>query len=394
MGVETVTVVGRGPVGLIAALLLGNRGVDVTLIGPPPAGTDGRTVALMEAAIGLLKREGVWGDLGKRAAALEILRLVDDTDRLVRAPTVAFRAEEIGQSAFGHSVATVDLVAALEKKIATIDAITVIDGSVGHVEPTGGPPALYLEDANTDGISSEIVVAADGRLSRCREALGIATRVHRYPQTAVVFNIAHDKPHDFVSTEFHRPTGPFTLVPLTGNRCGIVAVESPEGAEALLDMDDAELARTVEKRSHFLVGTCSIEGRRHAYPLQRETAQTFAKDGVLLTGEAGHVMPPIGAQGLNLGIRDAAAAAGAILNGATAVDVMADYERSRRRDVALRMGAVDLLNRTLLSDLVPVQAVRALGLSALGRLGPLRRMVMREGMAPQSGLPELMRDAA
>lgn len=394
MRVETVSVVGRGPVGLIAALLLGNRGVPVTLIGPAPKGNDGRTVALMEAAIGLLRREGAWDDLKGRAAALETLRLVDDTGRLVRAPTVEFRAEEIGQLAFGHSVATVDLVAALEEKIATVDAITVFDGSVSHVKLDAGGVALHLTDGETDAISSDIVIAADGRLSRCREALGIDMRVHRYPQTAVVFNIGHDKTHANVSTEFHRPTGPFTLVPLPGNRCGIVAVESPEGADALLAMSDDQLARTVEKRSHFLVGACRIEGRRHAYPLQRETAETFAKDGVLLTGEAGHVMPPIGAQGLNLGIRDAAAAAGAVLNGATPGDVMAEYERSRRQDVALRMGAVDLLNRTLLSDLVPVQAVRALGISALGRLGPLRRIVMREGMAPQSGLPELMRDAA
>jgi 2-octaprenyl-6-methoxyphenol hydroxylase len=232
----------------------------------------------------------------------------------------------------------------------------------------------------------------------CREAAGIGvdTRERRTPQTALALSFSHTRPHRDVSSEFHTVTGQFTLVPLPGNRSSLVWVLDPAEAAEKAELDDAALSEEIERRAHSIVGKVKVEPGRSFFPLSVVTARAFARERIALAGEAAHVIPPVGAQGLNLGLRDAAtiaelaAAAHRAGRDPGGADVLARYERMRRADIDTRTLAVDLLNRSLLTDFLPVQSARGLGLYLLQKFGPLRRAVMREGVAPVA-LPRLMR---
>jgi 2-octaprenyl-6-methoxyphenol hydroxylase len=246
-------------------------------------------------------------------------------------------------------------------------------------------------------VSARVVIGADGRRSLARAAAGIATDGRSHAQTALTMNLAHVRPHHNTSTEFHARSGPFTLVPLPGGRSSLVWVVEPSEAAALAGQDEAALAAEIERRSHSILGKISVEPGRGAFPLATETAATFASNRIVLIGEAAHVMPPIGAQGLNLGLRDAATIGELLVDarrtGADigSPDLLARYDGLRRVDVASRTVAIDLLNRSLLSDFLPLSGLRGFGLYLLDRVGPLRRALMREGVAPSTGMPRLMR---
>ena len=232
------------------------------------------------------------------------------------------------------------------------------------------------------------MIAADGRRSLCRDAAGIAVDERDYPQAALTVCLKHTRPHHDTSTEFHTPSGPFTLVPLPGLRSSLVWVLDPAQADAIAALDDAELAAEIERASHSILGKITVEPGRGLFPLSVATARRFGAQRIALVGEAAHVIPPIGAQGLNLGLRDAASigelAIAAQRDGGDigGDDVLDAYEKMRRADVGSRTLAIDLLNRTLLTDFLPVQGMRGLGLYMIDRIGPLRRAVMREGVAP------------
>ena len=216
---------------------------------------------------------------------------------------------------------------------------------------------------------------------------------------ALTLNLGHTRPHNSVSTEFHTETGPFTLVPLPGLRSSLVCVEQPDEAERLAELDPEALSAEIERRAHSILGKIAVEDGRGLFPLGTETARSFGRRRVALIGEAAHVFPPIGAQGLNLGLRDAATISELVAEthrdggDIGAADLLARYDRLRRADVTTRAFAVDALNRSLLSDFLPVQGARGLGLYLLDRIAPLRRAFMREGVQP-AAQPRLMRGEA
>ena len=245
------------------------------------------------------------------------------------------------------------------------------------------------------------MIGADGRRSLCRAAAGIAMDERENTgKSRSRFDLRHSRPHRDTSTEFHTASGPFTLVPLPGLRSSLVWVLDPDAAEEIAALDDAELSAEIERASHSILGKIEVEPGRGLFPLSVATARRFADNRIALIGEAAHVIPPIGAQGLNLGLRDAATIGelaiaaqrdGRDIGGA---DVLARYDKMRRADVGTRTLAIDLLNRTLLTDFLPVQGMRGLGLYLIDRIGPLRRALMREGVAPAAAQPRLMRGEA
>ena len=381
MTVAAIAVVGGGPVGLAAAVLLADSGYDVALVAPPAPASDQRTSALLAGSVALLERLGVWPDLAETAAPLKTMRIVDGTRRLLRAPEVTFDAAEIGLPAFGYNVANTALVAALERALGR-RRISRVDGLAESV--TAGPDAATITLSNGTSLTARLVVAADGRRSQVRDSVAIGIDEWRYDQAALVCNLRHTLPHDDTSTEFHTEHGPFTLVPLSGNRSSLVWVDRPEESARRLALADAALAAEIEERSASILGAVAVEGKRQVFPLSGMTARAFARSRVMLVGEAAHMFPPIGAQGLNLGYRDVTAL-GDILAGPfpdPGDDIrLAAYDRARRVDVLTRTAAVDALNRTLLSAFLPVQALRGFGLFLVDRVPALRQMAMRQGVA-------------
>lgn len=391
-------VVGGGPAGLTAAITLAVGGIATVLVGKRPARPDNRTTALLGGSVTALATLGVWQLCAAQAAPLKIMRIIDDTGRLWRAPEVKFDAGEIDLDAFGYNIENRHLVAALEQFAGTLANLRLIEDDVLNVEPGDKDVSVALKSG--DRLHAPLVVGADGRRSLCRDAAGIAIDEREYRQVALTVCLKHSRPHRETSTEFHTPSGPFTLVPLPGLRSSLVWVLDPRHADELAALNDAELALEIERASHSILGKIEIEPGRGLFPLGVATAKRFGDNRVALVGEAAHVIPPIGAQGLNLGLRDAATigelavAAHRDGNDIGGADVLSAYDRMRRADVGSRTMAIDLLNRTLLTDFLPVQGMRGLGLYLIDRIGPLRRAAMREGIAPAAAQPRLMRGEA
>jgi 2-octaprenyl-6-methoxyphenol hydroxylase len=389
-----VAIVGGGPAGLTAAIALAEAGIETALIARRPA-PDHRTTALLAGSVTALETLGVWDGCQSQAAPLRIMRIVDATARLVRAPEVRFAASEIGLDAFGHNIENRHLMAALDSRAGVLDSLMRIEDEACAVETSESEVTVCLKSGEC--VSARLVIGADGRHSLCRTAAGIETDGRAYPQTALTFNLTHTRPHHDTSTEFHTESGPFTLVPLPGERSSLVCVVEPAEAARIAALDDAALNDEIEQRSHSILGKIRVEPGRGTFPLAVETVRTFAQNRIAIIGEAAHLIPPIGAQGLNLGLRDAACIGELVVSAARsggdagAPDLLARYDAQRRADVKSRTIAVDLLNRTLLSDFLPVQSARGLGLYLIERIGPLRRAVLREGVAPAASQPRLMR---
>ena len=381
-----VAVIGGGPAGLAAAIALAQTGAKTILIARRAPYADNRTTALLGGSIDFLQALDVWPRCQDGAAPLQAMRLVDDTGRLIRAPEVRFSSDEIGLDAFGYNIENRFLTAALEARVAELAELTWLDDEADAVTPQDEDAAIRTGQGKS--ISARIVAGADGRHSLCREAAGIDVRRRNLHQSALTFNVSHSRPHRNISTEFHTPQGPCVFVPLPGDRCSVVWVAAPKEAERLMALADAELSEAAEKQSHFILGRVDVEPGRHLFPLAIEHIRQYARHRIALVGEAAHVIPPIGAQGLNMGLRDAADLADIVREAMASGEdlgsarVLQRYDSARRTDVASRTFAIDIANRSLLSNLLPVQSLRAAGLHLIGSIGPLRRMAMREGMAP------------
>lgn len=385
-----ILVAGTGPAGLIAALAFANAGFPVTLVGPEASAPDGRTTALMNPALQVLARLGVLEDIKPKAAPLKVMRIVDATRRLIRSPVVTFRASEIGEDQFGLNLPNSVLNPALARTVANHTGIDWRRSMVASWHLDAEHARAVLTDGST--VDASLAVAADGRLSPARQAAGISTSARSYPQAAFVLNFRHSGDHAFTSTEFHTETGPFTQVPLPGNRSSLVWVVKPETATELAALDDATLSVRVEQQMQSMLGRVTVEPGRQIYPLSAVTPLRFARDRVALVGEAAHVFPPIGAQGLNLGIRDIDDLVGIAGENRTdpgAAKTLAAYDFKRRPDILARSSAVNLLNMSLLSDMLPAQMARVAGLGVLGGFAPLRAFFMREGLRPGSGFAAL-----
>ena len=386
-------VVGVGPMGLTTGLLLARNGFSVAVIGPDISSAETRTTALLQGTVNLLSNIGVWDGLSEASEPLAVMRIIDDTKRLIRAPEVAFRAEEIGNDAFGYNVPVAHLIDVLRRTAQANERLTLIDGTVDTLDDNGETVRIAL--ASGALVEARVAIGADGRNSVCRAAARIGVNEQAYPQSALALNLRHTRPHDNVSTEFHRENGPMVLVPLPGLHSSIVLVDNPDRIAALLDMPDEALGAEITRLSHGILGKITVDGPSRGYPLVRMTAKELAKGRIALVGEAAHVMPPIGAQGLNLGIRDAAVLAEKLSTPDTvhnsADRALSAYQRARRTDIGTRIAAVDLLNRSLLSGFLGLQGARALGLYAIKGVGPLRRLMMREGMEPSLASASILR---
>jgi 2-octaprenyl-6-methoxyphenol hydroxylase len=362
----------------------------VALVAPPAPKEDRRTTALMDQSIRFLDRLTLWEKLRPAAAPLSSMRIIDGTNRLLRAPTTTFRSAEVGLDAFGYNFPNKALMDVLETAIAAEGNITRF---TGMAETIGvAPDAVTVALADGEEIVADFAVGADGRKSKLRETVGIDVRTWSYPQSAMVLNFAHTLPHQNISTEFHTEHGPFTQVPLPGNRSSLVWVQNPSDAAARIELSLAELGNVVEERMQSILGKVTVEEGAQIWPLSGMMAHRFGKGRVALVGEAAHVFPPIGAQGLNLSLRDIMALSDLLSARAelpVAADAGSSFDRKRRADIMTRTASVDLLNRSLLSDFLPVQVLRAAGLHVLSAIPPLRNIVMREGIEPGRGFRDI-----
>jgi 2-octaprenyl-6-methoxyphenol hydroxylase len=387
-----VIVAGAGPAGLAAACLLALDGRRVALVARQQGdAADPRTVALMQPSIRLLSHLGLWpGVLKDQTQPLRKLRLIDDTGAMFRAPTITFDPAELGEEAFGWNFPLGLLIPALFARVREL-GVEVLEAEAASAQTLSGGVSVETTDGRR--VQARVAIAADGRNSRLREAAGIRTNSWSYDQTALSTSFAHSGSHDGISTEHHKQAGPFTTVPMPGNRSALVWMERPARAAELMALSERDLAAEIQIGTHGALGLISAIGPRRLFPMQGLVARDFARNRILLIGEAAHVVPPIGAQGLNMSLRDAAQAA-ELMDGEDDpgnAEILKRYDTIRRRDVQPRQQVIDMMNRSLLSGLFVLEAGRAAGISLLQQFGPLRRAAMQYGLAPSSSLPRTMR---
>ncbi|MEL6750588.1 MAG: UbiH/UbiF family hydroxylase [Pseudomonadota bacterium] len=375
-----ILIVGAGLTGLMAAHELAEAANGaVALVAPTNKSADGRTTAMLMPAIAKLQEFGVWDDVKPETAPLRMMRLIDGSKRLLRARPITFDSSELDREAFGYNVPNAKMTAMLERSLPA--NVERIEASVEHAEC--GETGVTLKLGNGQTLTAHTAVAADGRNSVLREAASIQTRRWSYPQVALVTTFAHSLPHQGISTEFHTETGPFTQVPLpptadAKHRSSLVWVVRPEQVARIRALDRFAASREIESKMQSMLGEVSVEVDLQGFPLTGMTATQFGANGVALIGESAHVFPPIGAQGFNLGVEDIAQLSQVLSAGPE--NALAEYDRRRRIDVGARTAGVDLLNRSLLTDFLPVQAARAAGVAALSQFGMLRRAIMRQGL--------------
>jgi 2-octaprenyl-6-methoxyphenol hydroxylase len=389
-----IFVSGGGIAGLTAAAAFGQAGFTVLLADPAPPvdaaegdGSDLRSTAFLQPARDLFDRAGLWDALAPHATPLEVLRAVDTTGwpPEIRA-TRDFRADDISDRPFGWNLSNWQTRHVITQTIARTPGVELRMG-VGFARLlTREREALV---ALTDGtaLRARLVIAADGRDSPVREAAGIGVSVARYGQKALAFNVTHPYPHENVSTELYNSGGAFVLVPLPDLRGGpasaVVWMNDGRRSLDLLAMDEAAFGAEATLRACGLYGPLTLASPRRLWPVVTQQAERLTAQRVAIVAEAAHVLPPIGAQGLNTSLHDIRALLGLAVadpEGLGAPAMLAAYETARARDIRTRATAIDLFNRVCRSGEAPVQALRLAGLKAVHDIAPLRRAVMRAGL--------------
>jgi 2-octaprenyl-6-methoxyphenol hydroxylase len=374
-------VVGGGLAGRAAALAVAQAGLRTLHLAPagPP---DRRTSALMGPSVAYLQQLGVVGDPPEFGEPLRQIRIIDATQRLLRTPETLFDSADAGLEAFGWNFANIALAERLEAAAAALPGLTTRAEAAEAIEITDGGGRLRLSGG--DVVLAPLVVGADGRRSSVRAAAGITVREHAFSQAALVCDLELSRPLMGQSVEFHYDNGPFTLVPAGDRRANLVWIDK-QGVLEAARADTATLAATLAARVQHLFGTVTLNGPAFIFPLSTLAVVRAGNRGAVLIGEAAHAFPPIGAQGLNLGLRDvadlSAVLAGTDRSAAGWTEVVsAAYARRRAGDLIRTGTVVDTLFRSLLAEMLPAQALRAGGLWALKLLPPLRRQAFALGM--------------
>jgi 2-octaprenyl-6-methoxyphenol hydroxylase len=392
-----ILVSGGGLAGLSAAAVFGGMGLRVLVVDPAPKSdeawgptSDLRTTAILQPGADLLEAAGVWGRMLPHAMPLRVMRIVDAGGPEPQARALRdFDSADLSDRPFGWNLPNAVILRELRGHIAGLRGV--------DYRPGTGTAGVLTRDAEarvtlTDGsrVSARLLVAADGRDSPVRRALGIAVTTLRYGQTALVFAVTHPVPHDNVSTEVHRSGGPFTLVPLPDVRgrpaSAVVWMERAGEAARLAALEDETFAALASERSAHVLGPLALASRRQAWPVIGQVAHRLSAQRVALVAEAAHVVPPIGAQGLNMSLADIGTLAGLAGGGDPGGAAMLDaYHRMRHPDVLARVMGIDLLNRASMGGAPVWRDMRGQVLRMMHDAVPVRRALMRLGLGAGRG---------
>jgi len=389
-----ILISGGGVAGLTAAAAFGTAGFRVMCIDPMPpvtdAGAEGadlRTTAFLQPARDLLDRAGLWSRLAPYARPLDVMRIVDagGTEPVARVER-DFVASEIGDQPFGWNLPNWLLRREITARLAELDSVDFRPGT-GFARMVARSDEALVSLTDGTAVAAKLVIGADGRGSPVRRAAGIDVKTWRYGQKAVVFTVTHDAPHNNISTEVHRTGGPFTLVPLPdvdGRPCSsVVWMESGAEALRLSALDEEAFNAEATARSAGVNGTLRLVGRRQVWPIIAQLADRMSAERVALLAEAAHVVPPIGAQGLNMSLADLAVLLELAVAAPEAIgsaDMLAQYHKRRHGEVALRVRGVDALNRASIAGAPLLRDLRAKGIEALYGIRPVRQGLMRLGL--------------
>ena len=387
-----VMVAGGGVAGLAAAAGFGSAGYSVLCVDPTPPvinadapDADLRTTAFLQPSIDLLEEAGLWQRLQAHAMPLQVMRIVDAGGAEPQARLQHdFDAADVSEQPFGWNLPNWLL---RREFLARLDELPDVRFAPG-IAATGlltreSEAIITLSDGRR--VSARLLVAADGRNSPMRKALGIDVQTFRYGQKALAFAVTHEKPHENVSTEIHRSGGPFTLVPLPdldGTPCSaVVWMETGPEIARLHALDPDAFEAAMNERACGLFGRLRLASNLTTWPIIAQIAERFWGERSALIAEAAHVVPPIGAQGLNMSLADLKTLLDLSSPETLGMPAMLQaYHRRRWPEVRLRVAGVDMLNRASMVSAQPLRDARAAALNALYSLRPVRHGLMRLGI--------------
>lgn len=393
-----VAIVGGGLVGGTLACTLASHGLRSTVIeaGDPAAsldaGFDGRASAISLTSRRLLEATGLWPEMADEATPMRHIRVSEGASPL----HLDYDHRDVGDEPFGYMVENRHYRKALYTRLEAEPGVTYLTRSrAAAVERDAGGVEIRLADGAQ--IRAPLVVAAEGRHSPLRDDAGIRVSGWSYRQVGIVCTVEHERPHGFVAHERFLPAGPFAILPLKGRRSSIVWTERADRAPAIMALNDDGFTVELARRFGEFLGALRVVGPRWSYPLALQFAERAVAQRLALVGDAIHAMHPIAGQGLNMGLRDAAALT-EVLEDARALgldlgaqDVLARYQRWRRFDNTLMLGLTDGLNRLFAIEAAPVRLARDVGLAAVNALPPVKRFFMRHAMGLVGEVPRLMR---
>ncbi|MCC5974315.1 MAG: UbiH/UbiF family hydroxylase [Rubellimicrobium sp.] len=394
-----ILIAGGGVAGLSAAAAFGAAGFRVMLVDPAPPvteataeGADLRSTAFLQPARAFLTEAGLWPRLAPHATALQVMRIVD-AGGAQPVPRIRrdFEARDLGDQPFGWNLPNWLLRREMVARLAELPDVDFRPGT-GFAGLVAREEAALVRLSDGTRVAARLLIGADGRESAVRAALGIGARTMRYGQKAVVFCVTHDQPHENVSTEVHRRGGPFTLVPLPdhkGRPCSaVVWMEAGPEVMRLARLPVAEFEAIATERSAGVQGALRLAGPRQVWPIISRIADRMTGPRAALMAEAAHVVPPIGAQGLNMSLADAACLldlARARPEGLGDQAMLDRYAQRRHPEVMLRVAGIDALNRMSMGGNPALRALRAAGIGALHGATPVRRGLMRLGLGMRAG---------
>lgn len=389
-----IVVAGGGVAGLTAASVFGRAGFSVVCVDPAPPvtereakGADLRTTAFLQPARELLEEAGLWARLADHAAPLQVMRIIDAGGPEPEARLIKeFNAADISDLPFGWNLPNWLLRREMVAHLETLEGAEFRPG-IGVRSMLARQSGALVSLTDGTRLRCRLVIAADGRDSALRRAAGISAKTLRYGQKALAFAVTHPVPHDNVSTEIHRSGGPFTLVPLPDYQgrpsSAIVWMETGPEALRLAALPEAEFEAAMNERSCHILGPLSLASSRTVWPIIGRIASRMWAERMALVAEAAHVVPPIGAQGLNMSLADMAALldlARATPDRLGEAEMLQAYHRRRHPDIATRVAGIDLLDRASMAHAQPLRDARAFGLDMLHSIKPVRRTLMRLGL--------------
>ncbi len=395
-----VLIAGGGYVGLSLALALKVGAKDLTvavvdLCEPAQANKDGRASAIASAARTMLTTLGAWQGFADEAQPIDQMIITDSETRdPVRPVFLTFDGETKDGEPFAHMVPNGAMTKSLRARCLDEGVIIEAPQTVDDFHTETSHVDITLGDKRQ--VTSRLLVACDGVRSRLRDLAGIDTVGWMYGQSGIVCTVSHERDHEGIAYEHFLPAGPFASLPLPGKRSSIVWTEKTATADALVNGDEFTFMLELERRFGAQFGELKLESRRVAFPLGLKLARSFIAPRLALAGDSAHGMHPIAGQGLNMGLRDVAALAEAVVDAARlgldigSQDVLERYQRWRRFDTA-QMGVVtDVLNRLFSNDMAPVRTLRSFGLGVVDRLPALKRYFIDEAAGISNDRPRLM----
>ena len=396
-----VVIVGAGLVGAAMAIALAQQHIHVTLCERSPRAPllnvtdDGRASAIARSSVRVYQHLGIWEDLLPHAEPINDIRVVDAYSTAL----VHYDHQQADGEPFGYIIPNAEIRPALIRCAEAMEGLEIrYEITVDHVEPSAGSSLVTFSDGKE--MAASLVLAADGRFSTLREKMGIEARRIAYDQVAMVSTIEHSLPHHGLALERFLPAGPFALLPMKGNRCGVVWSEPEEVASQMMALSDTDYAQEIARRAGEYPGDISMVGKRFSYPLSLVLAKTYTAPRFALIGDSAHAIHPIAGQGVNLGYRDVAVLTDILVDakrlGLDLGDAMLleRYEHMRQGDVVSMVAATDGINRLFSNNITPFRLARRLGLSMVERMPRLKHYFMFHAMGLTGHLPEMLKDSA